>query len=190
MVFELRAPKVYCNYLLPNVKPPTIAWRGSFKHKRRLTRRCLSLSMNGFCQSELIIWSFFLEQSQSILKQSQQPFYMLFCIQQWLALVLDLVVGAIAIILIGITTLSKGSLSATSIGVALNLILTFNQSHTQAIKSWTMLETSIGAVSRVQNFVQNTPSENNRRSSSQPVPGHDRPSRGAIRFESVTAGYR
>lgn len=118
----------------------------------------------------------FLEESQSILNHSQKPFYMLFCTQQWLALVLDLVVGAIAVILVGITASSKDSFSGASIGVALNLILTFNQSLTQAIKSWTMLETSIGAVSRVQSFVQNTPSENNRQSSSQSVPGHDWPS--------------
>ncbi|KAL1981836.1 hypothetical protein VTN96DRAFT_2081 [Rasamsonia emersonii] len=112
---------------------------------------------------------------------------MLFCVQQWLTLVLDLVVGAIALILVGMTTSLTDRFSAGSIGVALNLILTFNQSVTQAIKYWTMLETSIGAVSRVQRFVEDTPSEE-RHLSSQPPP-HDWPCQGAIDFVDVTAGY-
>ncbi|KAB8069667.1 hypothetical protein BDV29DRAFT_182362 [Aspergillus leporis] len=44
-------------------------------------------------------------------------------------------------------------------GVALNLILTLNQSFVRTIQSWTQLETSIGAVSRVRTFQKNTPSE-------------------------------
>lgn len=131
----------------------------------------------------------FQEQSQNILNQSQRPFYMLFCIQQWLALVLDLVVGAFALILVGMMTSLRDRFSAASIGVALNLILTFNQSLSQSINYWTQLETSIGAVSRVQQFMQDTPSEE-RQLGSQLPPGSEWPSEGVVRFEDVTACYK
>ncbi|MCJ1394407.1 hypothetical protein MMC18_007285 [Xylographa bjoerkii] len=129
------------------------------------------------------------EQGQRLLNQSQKPVYMLFCIQQWLTLVLDLVVGAIAIILVAMITSLKDRFSAASIGVALNLLLTFNETLTQAIKMWTMMETSIGAVSRVQRFVQETPSEEHCRASQQPPPHPEWPFHGAIEFQDVTAGY-
>ncbi|KAH8198292.1 hypothetical protein TruAng_007542 [Truncatella angustata] len=55
----------------------------------------------------------------------------------------------------------------------------------QTVQTWTKLETSIGAVSRVQNFLKDTPQE--------PV-GHlaiqtEWPPLGLIRFENVVAGY-
>ena len=37
---------------------------------------------------------------QDLLNQSQKPFYMLFCIRQWLQLVLDCIVMALAVILV------------------------------------------------------------------------------------------
>ncbi|KAL9118536.1 MAG: hypothetical protein Q9187_004917 [Circinaria calcarea] len=127
-------------------------------------------------------------QCQRLLNQSQKPIYMLFCIQQWLKLVLDLVVGGIAVILVVFVTSFKDKFTSASIGVALNLLLTFNQSLTQAIKMWTMMEISIGAVSRIERFVQDTPSEQ-RVVNSLPPPLEAWPSCGAIQFERVTASY-
>ncbi|PYH88753.1 hypothetical protein BO71DRAFT_435441 [Aspergillus ellipticus CBS 707.79] len=86
------------------------------------------------------------------INQSQRPFYMLFCVQQWLGLVPDLVVAAMAVVLIAIATSLRGQFSAGGMGVALNLVLSLNQILTDAIQAWTQLETSIGAVSRVHNF--------------------------------------
>ncbi|KAJ5404463.1 hypothetical protein N7509_004334 [Penicillium cosmopolitanum] len=94
-----------------------------------------------------------------LLNQSQQPFYMLFCIQQWLQLVLDCIVMALAVILVTLVVSLKDKFSPGAIGVALNLILSFNLDLMQLIQSWTKLETSIGAVSRIQDFMENTPSE-------------------------------
>lgn len=123
---------------------------------------------------------------QHLLNESQKAVYTLFCIQQWLVLVLDLVVGVVAVILICMVTSLKDRFSAASIGVALNLLLTFNQALTHAIKMWTMMETSIGAVSRIQDFAKSTPSEGRKFSHQAP---QDWPSRGAIEFYNVTAGY-
>ncbi|EED22270.1 ATP-binding cassette transporter, putative [Talaromyces stipitatus ATCC 10500] len=127
----------------------------------------------------------FCNKSQFLLNRSQRPMYMLFCIQQWLTLVLDLIVGMIAALLSIIITSLKDQFNSAPIGVALTLLLTLNQTLTQAIKMWTMTETSVGAVTRIQRFIEDTPSS--RRNASSPPP--DWPSRGAVNFHNVTAGY-
>ncbi|KAK9777262.1 putative ATP-binding cassette transporter [Seiridium cardinale] len=132
----------------------------------------------------------FHQQHQQILDLAQAPYYMLFCIQQWLVLVLDLMVGGLAVVIAAIAlspsrSSSNTSISAGDLGVALVIILQFNNLLSQSIQAWTKLETSIGAVSRVQKFVKETPQE--------PVGNHkplpDWPALGSIRFENVTASY-
>jgi hypothetical protein len=61
-----------------------------------------------------------------------------------IALVLDLIVGAIATILMASTKFFKNNINAATIGIGLNLVLTFNHALTQCIMSWTTLETSTG----------------------------------------------
>ncbi|KAJ5518656.1 ABC transporter integral membrane type 1 [Penicillium expansum] len=130
------------------------------------------------------------EKSHSLLNRSQRPVYMLYSIQQWLVLVLDLVVGAIAVILIAMITSLRDQFSGASIGVALNILLTLNQTLANALKMWTMTEISVGAVSRVQRFIEDTPSEERRGVS--PIASQlpdDWPCSGAVEFTDVTAGY-
>lgn len=134
------------------------------------------------------------EKSNYLLNRSQRPVYMLYSIQQWLILVLDLVVGAIAVILIVITTSLRDQfngafIGVASIGVALNILLTLNQTLANALKMWTMTEISVGAVSRVQRFIEDTPSEEPRVVSQIPQLSHDWPCSGAVEFMDVTAGY-
>lgn len=129
--------------------------------------------------------SAFHQRHREMLNDSQRPFYMLLCIQQWLALVLDLIVGAMAVILVAIAISLTGSISAGALGVSLVLILQFNELLTQAIQAWTKLETSIGAVARVQDFVKETPSE----PAGTAVPPADWLVRGAIGLEHVSASY-
>jgi ATP-binding cassette, subfamily C (CFTR/MRP), member 1 len=121
----------------------------------------------------------------AILNLAQRPFYMLFCVQQWLTLVLDLTVGALAVVIVAVATLSSESIGPGALGVALVLILDFNSLLAQSIQSWTKLETSIGAVARVKDFVEDTPLEP--AGVALPTPGW--PSQGAIRFENLVASY-
>lgn len=120
------------------------------------------------------------------LDYSQKPFYALFTVQQWLSLVLDMTACGVAVLIVAITTSYKSQFSAGSIGVALNLILSFSMQLTHLIKSWTSLETSIGAVARVQGFLEDTPSEE--RVDCCPVAG-EWPKSGSVEFKNVTAGY-
>lgn len=126
---------------------------------------------------------------QRQLNASQKPFYTLLCIQQWLNLVLDLVIAAMAVILLAITTSFRDKFSGGIMGVALNLLLTLNQSLVRTIQSWTQLETSIGAVSRVQAFQKNTPSEAKDQSSySSPV--DEWPCEGKLSLEGLSVFYQ
>jgi ATP-binding cassette, subfamily C (CFTR/MRP), member 1 len=127
----------------------------------------------------------FHERLAEALDQAQRPFYMLFCIQQWLQLVLDLIIAALAVILISIATAVTGSLSPGALGVALIIVLQFNSGLSQTIQAWTKLETSIGAVARVQQFVQETPAE----PAGIVTPAAGWPSRGCIHFHNAVATY-
>lgn len=127
----------------------------------------------------------FQKKNANALNASQRPFYMLFCIQQWFALVLDLVVGGLAVVIIASTTAATSTISAGALGVALILVLQFSSLLAQSIQAWTRLETSIGAVARVQQFVQDTPSEKPAIATVPP----EWPLRGAIDFQNVEAGY-
>jgi ATP-binding cassette subfamily C (CFTR/MRP) protein 1 len=125
---------------------------------------------------------------ETALDNSQKPFYMLLSIQQWLTLMLDLLVWVVAVALVATTILLKGHGSAGSLGVALNIVLTFNSSLTGTIQSWTKLETSIGAVSRLQAFVEETLQESSRENVVSVH--HDWPTQGCVSFKNVTAGYK
>lgn len=128
---------------------------------------------------------------RDMLDTSQAPYYMLFCVQQWLVLVLDLVVGALAFIIVVVamsSTSTNGAMSAGSLGVSLALMLRFNALVSQSIQAWTKMETSIGAVSRVQTYVRDTPSESVGRTALQEH-GEDWPSRGAVDFRNIVASY-
>jgi ATP-binding cassette, subfamily C (CFTR/MRP), member 1 len=131
----------------------------------------------------------FREENEILLSASQKPAYMLYSIQQWLTLILNLVVGAMAVTLVAIVTSVKGSFNAASIGVALNFVLDFNLQLSRTIKMWTLTEISIGAVARVQRFVENTPSEEIDPATAITV-SSSWPSRGYIQFRTITANYK
>ncbi|KAJ0283939.1 hypothetical protein COL940_004326 [Colletotrichum noveboracense] len=127
-------------------------------------------------------------QASALLNRSQKPHYMLACIQQWLALVLDLVVGALALIVVAMATSLTDKFTPGAVGVAMVLVLGFNSDLAVTIKNWTALETSIGAVSRIREFANETPSEE-RELGSNGAPPAGWPLKGAIKFENVTARY-
>ncbi|GKZ81373.1 hypothetical protein AnigIFM56816_005888 [Aspergillus niger] len=132
----------------------------------------------------------FEDKMHSLLNHSQRPFYMLYCIQQWLTLVMSLMVAALAIIIVATTTSLADQYNGAAVGVALSLILTFNSSLSSTLRSWTSLETSIGAVSRVQHFLKDTPREANNSLVETMGPPDWNHSQLQIMFENVTAGYR
>ena len=125
--------------------------------------------------------------AKAALATSQRPFYLLYCIQRWLNLVLNLVVGAVAILLVTIAVEFQGSSDAGLIGLALVSLVGFTQILKQLVTNWTLLETSAGAVSRIRSFTSEVESENFPDECGEPP--ENWPSEGAIEFRDITASH-
>lgn len=126
-------------------------------------------------------------QNARLLDTSQRPFYLMYSIQRWLNLVLDLLVAGVATMIVALAIHLKDS-SAGALGVSLLNILTFSQDLTYLIRTWTDLETSLGAVARVKSFEAETPSEHTLQEKTNPP--EQWPSQGIIEFRQVSASYR
>jgi len=123
-----------------------------------------------------------------LLDRSQRPFYLLYAVQRWLTLVLDMIVTVIAVLVVVIVTQLRGILPAGLIGVALVNIIQFSQHLKLLMTFWTTLETHIGAISRIKSFTTDTASEHEPQEKEQPPSVW--PSKGSIVFDRVWAGYK
>ncbi|KAK1969081.1 canalicular multispecific organic anion transporter 1 [Colletotrichum sublineola] len=121
------------------------------------------------------------------LDRSQEPFYLLYMVQRWLQLVLNLVVGGLAITVAGVAIGLRDKIAAGAVGVVFLNTTTLGETLTNFIISWTSLETSLGAISRVNAFERDTPSENQNQSNAD-VPDQW-PGSGQVKFENVWATY-
>ena len=101
----------------------------------------------------------FRDNNIELLDSSQRPFYALFCIQRWLTLVLNLMVAFMAVALVSVGVLIRGVSSQNEIGVALLSIVTFTQSLSSLISTYTSLETALGAIARIMSFTKYVKSE-------------------------------
>ncbi|KAJ6184246.1 ABC transporter integral membrane type 1, partial [Penicillium mononematosum] len=85
----------------------------------------------------------------TLLETSQKPFYTMYSIQQWLQVVLDLLVAGVATVLVALAVFVTKQSSSGAVGVALVNLLSFNSTLTLLITNWTQLETSLGAGARL-----------------------------------------
>ncbi|OHW90753.1 ABC transporter [Colletotrichum incanum] len=115
---------------------------------------------------------------------SQRPNYAQSCIQAWLTFVLNLVVAALAVILVSTVVTWRGKFSASSVGVSLVMVISFSEVLARLIQTWTKLESSVGAVARVRRFVTETETE--AIAGKTPLPT-SWPSTGTLRFSNVVA---
>ncbi|EEU35583.1 uncharacterized protein NECHADRAFT_52409 [Fusarium vanettenii 77-13-4] len=129
----------------------------------------------------------FREQYFEFLDASQRPYYLQFCIQRWLALVLDLMVAAMAGIMMVLVVQLRGQFAPKFVALALLNVTSFNESLTLVIKGYTQLETAFGAVARLKQFGATTESENLAGETSQ-VP-EEWPSSGHVSIKNMTASY-
>ncbi|KAJ5678957.1 P-loop containing nucleoside triphosphate hydrolase protein [Penicillium macrosclerotiorum] len=126
-------------------------------------------------------------QSKLALDTSQKPFYMMYCIQRWLNLVLDLIVAGIAVVVISIALSLRGTSSLNLLGIALFNIVNFSGTLQMLVNRWTGLETSIGAVSRIRSYVQSAQTEDLEHET-EAIPTFW-PEKGNIEIAGLTASY-
>jgi ATP-binding cassette subfamily C (CFTR/MRP) protein 1 len=127
-----------------------------------------------------------IKHSNILVDRSQKPYYLMYAIQRWLSLVLDLIIAALAILVVGIAVALRDTISPGFTGVSLTQIISFTSYLKLMVLFYTQMETSIGAVSRIKQFGEQTPSEHV--SEAQDPPQYW-PSRGEISIANVTARY-
>jgi ABC-type multidrug transport system fused ATPase/permease subunit len=130
----------------------------------------------------------FTDRNTELLDTSQKPFYTMYSIQQWLQVVLDLLVAGIATVLVALAVFVTKKTSSGAVGIALLNLLSFNSTLTLLITNWTQLETSLGAVVRVKQFVSDPQLQPIARREIACPEGW--PSEGRIEFRRISASYR
>lgn len=123
----------------------------------------------------------------SLLNYSQRPVYLLNCIQQCLQFFLDMIVAVVTVSLMTMVVFMRDSFDPGSVGVALVMVMTFNSNLMLLIRFWTLMETSIGAISRIKSYVTTTEAEEDV-ADMQPL-CTEWPSIGAIQISQLEAGY-
>jgi len=110
-------------------------------------------TLSGLVTIRAFGWEKEMEQrNMLLLDASQRPFYLLYCIQRWLSLVVDLMVAMLAVLLVGLIVKFRHNMDTGFVGVALINIMSFSMILAVVVQHWTMIETSVGAVSRIQVF--------------------------------------
>lgn len=102
-------------------------------------------------------------QNRELLDASQKPFYLMLSVQQWLNLVLNLVVAGLAILIMGLVTPLRHIISPAYLGVALTNVMTLGETLRNLVLWWTQLQSSIGAVKRIEDFATSAPLEDDER---------------------------
>lgn len=124
-----------------------------------------------------------------LLNDSQRPSYLLYCLQRWLEFTVDMMVTALALILIIFTSTLREHIGPGYMGVALSNVLAFGVTLKTAVTSWVMLEVSLGAVARVKTFVSDTKPEGSADRAVAEPEDKSWPAHGAVELQGVTASY-
>ncbi|KAK5994354.1 ABC transporter FGM5 [Cladobotryum mycophilum] len=145
-------------------------------------------TINGLVTMRAFAWEDHYEQlNNRLLDDSQRPAYLLAMIQHWLNFVLNLLVVAMALLVVVISTQVTSVANTGLTGASLVTLMSFGEAISRLITVYTQLETSIGAVSRLKSFGENVPSEK--------LPGEDMPvpplwpRHGEIHINGVSASY-
>jgi ATP-binding cassette subfamily C (CFTR/MRP) protein 1 len=123
------------------------------------------------------------------LDASQRPSYLLAMVQQWLLLVMNLVVAALALILVLLATqLPRGGVvDLGALGAAMVMLITFGTTLAGVVNAYTGLEIALGGISRLKTFSETTERED--RDEGDIVPPPEFPLQGKIVVEDVSASY-
>lgn len=121
-----------------------------------------------------------------LINSSQRPAYLLIMIQQWLNLVLDLVVMIMAVALTALAVRLHSN--SGFIGASLVTLMNFGESLSGIVIFYTRLETSIGAISRLKTFNESVKPED--REEEDIVPPEQWPQSGVIVLNGVSASYK
>ncbi|KAJ6789855.1 hypothetical protein PWT90_09628 [Aphanocladium album] len=122
------------------------------------------------------------------LDQAQKPYYFLLACQTLLSLVLESVVTLMALTLSILALYAHGSTTPNAAGLAFLNLITLGTGLNLVVTTWTSMETSLGALARVRDFLRDTPTEENKQGQLD-LP-ENWPSKGEVIFKDVVARYK
>ena len=126
------------------------------------------------------------EKSLGALNVSQKPYYAMSAIQRWLSFYLDMFACIIGTTVTAFALKFSQTTSAPALGLSFLNLIWFGLALGFFISAWVGLETSVGALSRLREFLDHTPVESQ-------VPRKDLPpnwpEHGGLQFKNVTATY-
>lgn len=125
------------------------------------------------------------DKNAELLGDSQVPFYLFESVQNWLLFVLNLVVAGLATVIMAIAVKLRSDVDAGYIGLALVEIMDLGEYAEVLILSWTGLENSLGAIARMNEFIEDMPMEEQGRV----VPPLDWLSEGKVEINNLLASY-
>ncbi|EXF81101.1 hypothetical protein CFIO01_08197 [Colletotrichum fioriniae PJ7] len=149
-----------------------------YSHFINTLKGLATLRALGFISADITV-------SNNLLDTSQRPAYQLAIIQRWLQLALKLLVAALATIVVTLATQLRASSGFT--GASLVTLMSFGDTLTTSVQSYTMLETSIGAVARLKTFSDTVTPETG--PDEDVIPKESWPEKGAIEIKAVSASY-
>ncbi|RYP06754.1 hypothetical protein DL764_002951 [Monosporascus ibericus] len=126
-----------------------------------------------------------IQKNSHLLNCSQRPAYLLVMVQQWLNLVLDLVVMVMAAVLTALAVRLHSNSGFA--GASLVTLMNFGDNLSGIVIYYTRLETSIGAIARLKTFNENVKPED--RDEEDIVPPEQWPQSGVIELKGVSASY-
>jgi ABC-type multidrug transport system fused ATPase/permease subunit len=146
-------------------------------------------TINGLATIRAFSWQqSSINHNYDLVDRSQKPFYLMYMIQRWLALVIDLVIGSLAVLVVGIAVALRGTISPGFTGVSMTQIISFTSYLKLMVMFWAQMETSIGAVARIRLFSANTPDENRKGEDVEPPPKW--PAEGKVEISNLSASYK
>ncbi|PYH94822.1 putative ABC multidrug transporter [Aspergillus ellipticus CBS 707.79] len=126
-----------------------------------------------------------IKKNAHLINSSQRPAYLLLMIQSWLNVILDIVVMIMAVVL---TTLAVRLHSNSGFaGASLYTLISFGENLSGIVIFYTRLETSIGAIARLDTFNRTVQPED--KDEEDIVPPDQWPQSGMVEFEGISAKY-
>ncbi|KAI1010915.1 hypothetical protein LB504_002300 [Fusarium proliferatum] len=121
-----------------------------------------------------------------LLNRSQQPAYLLAMVQEWLNLVLDMIVMLLAAVLTILAVRLHSNSGFT--GASLVTLMSFGESLSGIVIYYTRLETPIGAISRLKTFNATVKPEG--KEGEDMVPPENWPQHGSVELNNISASYQ
>ncbi|KAE8321596.1 P-loop containing nucleoside triphosphate hydrolase protein [Aspergillus sergii] len=96
---------------------------------------------------------------------------------------------ALTVLIVGAALALRKHVDPGLLGVALVMMIDLGQVLSELIQNWTLLETSLGAIARIKNFAENTPSEEKDLAVQVQEPPPEWPRHGEIVFSDTSIAY-